>query len=124
MFNTPLDKLLRKIMTIGIPLFIAWFYIFTPTYPIASEVNSKEDIADSIKDVFKFEANSLAYQYVDKGGIPAEALQSVDTTIDKLEQCNFEKECMLEAYKDHMDDWTSDKLRVIVNRGVKLGSFS
>jgi len=116
MFNTSADKFLRKIIDkvifIGIPLFLVWFYLFIPTYPIASEVNSKKDIAGFIKKIFKFEAKSLQFQYIDEGGIPVEALQSVQSTIVKLKKCDFEKECMLEAYKDHMDDWTSDRLRV------------
>jgi len=123
MFNTPLDKFLRKMMLLGIPLFFIWFYLFVPTYPIASKVNSKEDIANFIKDVFKYEANSLQFEYQDKGGIPVEALQSVQRTIDKLEMCNFDKTCMIEAYKDHMDDWTSTKLRVITRADYMTRKF-
>lgn len=127
MFNTPVDKFLRKVIDkiifIGIPLFLVWFYLFTPTYPIASEVNSKEDIAGFIKDIFKFEAKSLQFQYQDEGGIPVEALQSVQATIVKLKKCDFEKECMQDAYKDHMDDWTSDKLRVMTRADYMTRKF-
>ena len=123
MFNTPLDKLLRKIMLIGIPLALIWFYLFTPTYPVPSEVNSKEAISQYIKKIYKLEARNLQFEYQDKGGIPVEALQSVQRSMGEFKQCNFEKECMIEVYEDHMDEWTSDNLRVMTRAEYMTRKF-
>ena len=86
-------------------------------------MNSKEDILNFIGQRFRLEANNLAFQYVDQGGIPIEAVQSAKIATDKIKQCNFEKECMIEAYEDYMDDWTSDKLRVMTRADYMTRTF-
>lgn len=104
------SKKTRIVLSLLIISLVVSFYIFTPKYPKPNKNESTEVVVNFIEKVLDLESKNFEFQYMDKGGIPAELIQSVQKMAIEFKECN-NKECFIKVYENHMDEWTSDKLR-------------
>jgi hypothetical protein len=85
----------------------------TPNHPEINHSVSTNEVKNSLKEIFKQEANNISFQYLDSPahGAPVEYIKASREFFSNLGKCKEDKECLIGEYDNFMNEWASDRLR-------------
>lgn len=94
-------------------LVMSSFYLIAPKYPTIKKEASLKEVQNFVIKIAKMESrnNSLEALASSSKNISVELENAQKAYIKKVQNCQQDKECIINAYNSHMQEWTSSTLR-------------
>jgi len=101
-----------KIGAVVAIVLIGLFYMVAPNYPKIDSDRSLDNIKGYLESVLKVQAKNINMEALAKNKrVPVETEAAFRQLTIDMDKCNDNKECLIEAYDEYMDDWCTAGIR-------------